>query len=55
MSLKFTAPSSCFALPFRPTDSPTYGYGIVMKGLFKSAFREQEVSRWRSVPYPWTN
>jgi hypothetical protein len=55
MIRKFTAPSSCFALPCRPADSPTYGYGIVVKGLFNYVFRDREFSRRRSVLYPWTN
>ena len=49
MSRKFTAPSPCFGLPCHLTHSPTYGYGITVKGLFEYAVRDQEFSRRRSV------
>jgi hypothetical protein len=55
MSHKFTAPSSRFASPCHPLTPPTYGYGIVVKGLFKYAPRDREFGRWPSVLYSWTN
>jgi hypothetical protein len=52
MSRKFTAPSPCFALPCRPSDFPTYRYGITVKGLFKCVVRDLQLGRWPAVLYP---
>jgi hypothetical protein len=52
MSRKFYSPFILFCIAVPPARSPTYWYGITVKGLFSCRVCDQELSRGHSVLYP---